>query len=80
MIYLLLLLDILINNYTRKTSMLFLIYLYDKPYKDYLLTSLIFDLIIFRCPYNIFILTIMYFINKLFKNLNKKNILNYLAY
>ncbi len=78
MIYLLLLLDILINNYTSYTSFLFLIYLYDKSYKHYLLTGLILDLIIFRKPYNIIILTIMYFINKIFKDLNKKNVLNYL--
>ncbi len=74
MIFLLLLLDILINNYTSFTSYFFLVYLYDKPYKYYLLTGLILDLIIFNTYfYNIVILSIIYLFIKIFKDLNKKN-------
>ncbi len=78
MIYLFILLDVLINNYTKYTSYFFLLYLYNKPYKYYLLTALILDLIIFKSFYNIIILTIIYIINYIFKDLNKKNIYNYL--
>ena len=48
MILLLVLLDILINNYTKNSSYFFLIYLYNKPYKYYLLTGIILDFIIFK--------------------------------
>ena len=48
MILLLILLDILINNYTKYSSYFFLIYLYNKPYKYYLLTGIILDFIIFN--------------------------------
>ena len=63
MIYILLIIDILISNYTNYTSYFFILYLYNKPYKYYLLTALILDLIIFKNIYNIFILTFMYFLN-----------------
>ena len=78
MIYFLILIDILINNYTRYTSFLFLIFLYNKPYKDYLLTGLILDFIIFNQPFNTIILSIIYLFNKIFKDLNKNNFYNYL--
>ena len=78
MIYSFILLDVLINNYTKYTSYFFILYLYNKPYKYYLLTALILDLIIFKSFYNIIILTIIYIINYIFKDLNKKNIYNYL--
>ncbi len=78
MIYILILIDILINNYTKYTSFFFLIYLYNKPYKYYLLTGLILDLLIFNTYYNTIILTIMYFLNKLYSNFNLKNIYIYL--
>lgn len=78
MIYFLLFLDVLINNYTQYTSYFFIPFLYNKPYKDYLLTFLILDLIIFKKPYNFIILSFMYLINKLFKPLNKNNIFCYL--
>ena len=74
MILLLILLDILINNYTNYSSYFFLIYLYNKPYKYYLLTGVILDFIIFNTYfYNIIILSLMYIINKIFKDLNKNN-------
>ena len=78
MIYLLLPVDILINNYTPYTSFFFLMYLYNKKYSYYLITALILDLVIFKSFYNIIILTIIYFINKIFKDLNKNNIISYL--
>ncbi len=78
MIYLLLLLDIIINNYTRYTSYFFIVYLYNKPYKYYLLTALILDFIIFHHFYNLIILSLIYLLNKLFKDLNKQNIYIYL--
>ncbi len=81
MIYLLLLLDILINNYTIYTSYFFIIYLYNKTYKYYLLTGLILDLIIFKTYYiHIIILSIMYFCNQIFKDLNKNNLLNFIFF
>ena len=89
MILLLVLLDILINNYTKNSSYFFLIYLYNKPYKYYLLTGIILDFIIFNTYfYNIIILSLMYVINKIFKDLNKNNfyvfiffmIFNYITY
>ena len=39
MIYLLILLDIIINNFTAYTSYFFIIYLYKKEYRYYLLTG-----------------------------------------
>jgi len=79
MIYLLLMLDILINNYTIYTSFFFIIYLYNKPYKFYLYTGLILDLIIFDTLfYNIVILSGIYLMNKLLKELNKDNFYNFL--
>ena len=89
MIFLLILLDILINNYTNFTSYFFLIYLYNKPYKYYLLTAIILDFIVFNTYfYNIIILSLMYVINCIFKDLNKNNfyvfmfftLFNYITY
>jgi len=79
MIFGLILLDVLINNYTKYTSYFFIIYLYNKSYKYYLITGLILDFIIFdKLLMNTLVLTIMFFINKLFKDLNKNNIYNYI--
>ena len=79
MIYLLFLLDILINNYTSYTSYFFIIYLYNKSYKYYLLTGLILDLVIFKSLFtNTLILSLIYLFNKVFKELNKTNIFNYI--
>ncbi len=89
MIYFLILLDIIINNYTPYTSFFFIIYLYQKPYKYYLLTALILDFLIFNTYfYNLIILSLMYLMNQIFNNLNKNNfyvylffvIFNYLSY
>ena len=89
MILILILLDILINNYTNYSSYFFLIYLYNKPYKYYLLTGIILDFIIFNTYfYNILILSIIYVINKIFKDLNKNHfyvfmffmLFNYITY
>ncbi len=78
MIYVLLIIDILINNYTKYTSYFFITYLYNKPYKYYLITALILDLVIFKGLYNTIILTFMYLCNKIFKPLNKNNLFSYL--
>lgn len=79
MIFLLIIIDILINNYTNFSSYFFLIYLYNKPYKYYLIVALIFDLIIFNTWFfHLIIFSLMYFINKLFKDLNKKNFYNFM--
>jgi len=79
MIYLLFLLDILINNYTSYTSYFFIIYLYNKSYKYYLLTGLILDLVIFKSLFtNTLILSLIYLFNKVFKELNITNIFNYI--
>ena len=81
MIYFLILLDILINNYTKYTSLFFLLYLYDKPYQYYLLTGLILDLLIFNSLFiNTIILSLMFWLNKIFKDLNKKNFYNYIFF
>jgi len=79
MIYLLLILDILINNYTNHTTYFFIIYLFNKSYKYYLLTGLILDLVIFDTFFiNVLLLSIIYLFNKVFKDLNKYNLYNYL--
>lgn len=79
MIYLLLLLDVIIGNYTKYTSYFFIIYIYNKPYKYYLLVGLILDFIIFNTYfYNIIILTIIYLLNRLLKELNKENVFNFI--
>ena len=79
MIYLLILLDVLLNNYTNFTTYFFIIYLYNKKYINYLITGLILDLIIFNSPLvNTIVLTIIYIFNLLFKDLNKNNIYNYI--
>ncbi len=81
MIYPLIFLDILINNYSPYTSFFFLTFLYQKSYKYYLLTALILDFIVFNTYYyNLIILTIMYFLNKIFTFLNLDNILSYLFF
>ena len=78
MIYLLVLLDVLISNYTKYTSYFFVIYLYNKPYKYYLLCGLLLDLVIFNSYlFNTIILSLMFLINKIFEGLNKNNIYNY---
>jgi len=78
MIYFLVFLDILINNLTKYNSYFFIIYLYNKSYKYYLLTGIILDFIVFETYfYNIIILSIIYFCNKIFNELNKENIYNY---
>ena len=78
MIYILILLDIIITNYTKYHTFFFILYLYNKSYKYYLITGLILDLIIFNSIFNTIILSILYIINKSFKNLNYQNILVYL--
>ena len=79
MIYLLIILDVIINNFTKYTSYFFLIYLYKKEYRYYLLTGLILDLLIFNTfLLNTLILTVMYICNKVFKELNKNNFYNFL--
>ncbi len=79
MIYGLLMLDILLNNYSPWGTYFFIIYLYDKKYKDYLLTGIILDLIILRTGLlNTAILSIMYILNMLFDDLNKKNVYIYI--
>ena len=81
MIYPLIFLDILINNYSPYTSFFFLAFLYQKSYKYYFLTALILDFIVFNTYYyNLIILTIMYFLNKIFTFLNLDNILSYLFF
>jgi len=78
MIYLLILLDILINNFTISTSYFFIIFLYNKPYKYFLLTGLILDFIIFNTTFlNTIILSTIYLINNIFRFLNKNNFYNY---
>ena len=78
MIFLLAFLDILINNYTRYTSFFFIIYLYNKSYKYYLITALILDFIIFDTYfYNLIILSTIYLFSKIFISLNKNNFFNY---
>ena len=70
----LLLLDILINNYTPYTSFFFILFLYNKTYKYYLITGLFLDLVIFNTLfYNLIILDTMYFSNKIMRELNKNN-------
>jgi len=67
MIYLMITLDVIINNYTKYTSFFFIIYLYNKSYKYFLLTGLILDLIIFNTFFiNTLILSIMFMFNKIF--------------
>ena len=78
MIYLFILIDILVNNYSKYVSFFFITYLYNKSYKYYLLTGLILDLIIFKSIYNTIILSIIYLLNKVFKDLNKNNFYNYI--
>ena len=79
MIYLLLLLDIVCNNYASYNTYFFIIYLYNKTYKYYLLTGLILDLIVFKTLLiNTLILSIIYLLNKVFKDLNKFNLYNYI--
>lgn len=79
MIFILIFIDILINNFTKYSSYFFLVGLYNKTYKYYLITGIILDYIIFKTFfYNIFILSIMYILNKIFKSLNKQHIYNFI--
>lgn len=79
MIFLLILLDIIVNNFTQYTSYFFINYLYNKPFKFYLLTALILDFLVFNTLfYNLIALTAIYIFNKIFKWLNKNNFYNYI--
>ncbi|MBE6156731.1 MAG: hypothetical protein E7161_03185 [Firmicutes bacterium] len=79
MIFLLLLLDVLVNNFTSYSSYFFIVYLYNKSYKYYLLTGLTLDFIIFNNLFlNTILLSIIYLVNKIFKDLNKNNFYNYI--
>jgi len=79
MIFLWLIIDILINNYTKFTSFFFIICLYNKSYKHYLYIGIILDFIIINTYfYNIIILTLIYLMNKPLKELNMNNIWNYI--
>ena len=79
MIFLLLFLDVILYNFTSYLSYFFIIYIYNKKYKYYLLTGLILDLIIFIKPLIVtLILSIIYLINYTFKTLNKNNVYNYI--
>ena len=78
MIYILILLDVILNNYSNFNTYFFIIYLYNKKYRYYLITGLILDLIIFKGIYNTIILSIIYIFNYIFKDLNKNNIYNYM--
>lgn len=78
MIFLLFILDIIINNFTKYTTFFFIIYLYKKSYKYYFYAGLFLDFIIFDTYFhNIFILSVIYLMNKLLKDLNKNNFYNY---
>ena len=78
MIYFLILLDVLLNNFTNYTSYFFIIYLYKKGFSSYLLVGLIMDLILFNSFICTIVLIIMYMLNKVFKELNKNNGFNYI--
>ena len=72
------LLDVIMGNYSIFNTYFFIPFLYRKSYKHYLLVGLILDLIIFRCIfYNTIILTILYLLNIFFRNLKKNNVINY---
>lgn len=78
MIYLLILLDVILNNYSKFTTYFFIVFLYNKPLKYYILTGLILDLIVFKSILiNTIILIIIYLINRLFDNFTKDNFFNY---
>lgn len=79
MIYLLITIDYIINNFSSYSSYFFIIYLYNKEYRYFLLTGLILDLLIFNSfLINTLILSLIYIINIIFKDLNKDNIYNYI--
>lgn len=88
MIFFIILLDIIISNYTNYISYFFINYLYNKELKYYILTGLTLDLIVFNTLNNTIILVIIYYINKIFKSFNKDNyyiyiiinIINYILY
>lgn len=78
MIFLWIILDVLLNNFTSFTSFFFIVTLYNKPYKYFLFVGLMFDFILFNTYfYNIIIFTIIYFMNYLLKDLNKNNFYNF---
>ena len=79
MIYLSIILDILMYNYTSLKSFFFIRYLYNKSIIYYICSGIFLDIIIFHSFFiNTIILLIIYFINKLFKYFNKSNYIIYL--
>mgnify|MGYP004510479697 FL=1 len=79
MIYLSIILDILMYNYTSLKSFFFIRYLYNKSIIYYICSGIFLDIIIFHSFFiNTIILIIIYFINKLFKYFNKSNYIIYL--
>ena len=79
MIYLSIILDIFMYNYTSLKSFFFIRYLYNKSIIYYICSGIFLDIIIFHSFFiNTIILIIIYFINKLFKYFNKSNYIIYL--
>lgn len=79
MIYLSILLDILIYNYSSFNSYFFIRYLYNKNILYYICSGLFLDIIIFHSILvNTIILIIIYYINILFRRFNKDNLYIYL--
>lgn len=79
MIYLSIILDVLMYNYTSLKSFFFIRYLYNKSIIYYICSGIFLDIIIFHSFFiNTIILIIIYFINKLFKYFNKSNYIIYL--
>lgn len=79
MIYLSIILDVLIYNYTSLKSFFFIRYLYNKGIIYYICSGVFLDIIVFHSFFiNTIILIIIYCINKLFKYFNKSNYIIYL--
>lgn len=79
MIYLYLLLDILVYNFTIYNSYFFLVGLINKKYIYYLSTGLIIDFILLNTFFiNTIVLTFIYIVNKFFKRFNIKSFTIYI--
>ena len=79
MIFLLLFLDILVGCFGKYFTYFVIVYVYNKPFKYYLLVGLLLDFVLFSTYYiYIIIFSLIYLVNKLFSKFNKTNFLIYI--
>lgn len=80
MIFLLLFLDILVGCFGKYFTYFVIVYVYNKPFKYYLLVGLLLDFILFNTYYvYVVIFSLIYLVSKLFDRFNKDKFIVYMV-